>query len=78
MANGADEYAPATAFKRVKMWKTIFFEKNQKNIEKTLDKKKSLWYSIKAVSENEQGSAEGNRTLKIEQRIDEKEKLVNS
>ena len=83
MANGADEYAPAAAFKRVKMWKTIFFEKNQKNIEKTLDKKKSLWYSIKAVSESdasesERGFAESDRTLKIEQRIDEKEKLVNS
>ena len=63
--------------------KNNFFEKNQKNIEKTLDKKKSLWYSIKAVSESdasesERGFAESDRTLKIEQRIDEKEKLVNS
>ena len=40
---------------------------NKQIFEKTLDKKKSLWYSIKAVSENEQGSAESDRTLKIEQ-----------
>ena len=38
-----------------------------------------MWYSIKAVSESdasesERGFAEGDRTLKIEQRIDEKEK----
>ena len=38
-----------------------------------------MWYSIKAVSESgasesERGFAESDRTLKIEQRIDEKEK----
>lgn len=67
-----------TGRRRAQNVKNNFFEKNQKNIEKPLDKKKSLWYSIRAVSESERGSAEGNRTLKIEQRIDEKEKLVNS
>ena len=51
-----------------------YFEKNQKNVKKGLDKRIWMWYSIKAVSENEQGSAESDRTLKIEQRIDEKEK----
>ena len=61
----------------------LYFEKNQKNVKKGVDKRIWMWYSIKAVSESgasesEQGSAEGNRTLKIEQRIDEKEKLVNS
>ena len=61
----------------------LYFEKNQKNVKKGVDKRIWMWYSIKAVSEsdaseNEQGSAESDRTLKIEQRIDEKEKLVNS
>ena len=36
--------------------KNNFFEKNQKNIEKPLDKKKSLWYSIRAVSKSRQQS----------------------
>ena len=61
----------------------LYFEKNQKNVKKGLDKRIGMWDSIKAVSESdasesERGFAEGNRTLKIEQRIDEKEKLVNS
>ena len=48
-----------------------------------LDKRIWMWYSIKAVSESdagesERGLTESDRTLKIEQRIDEKEKLVNS
>ena len=58
-------------------------KKNQKNVKKGLDKRIWMWYSIKAVSESdasesERGFAESDRTLKIEQRIDEKEKLVNS
>ena len=41
-----------------------------------------MWYSIKAVSESdasesERGFAESDRTLKIEQRIDEKEKNLS-
>ena len=57
----------------------LYFEKNQKNVKKGVDKRIWMWYSIKAVSESgasesERGLAESDRTLKIEQRIDEKEK----